>query len=70
MTIDWAAFAIVVLATLAAAGTTVALYSLGLRLSDGGGIWRRRTGTLCFVVCGLVVIYGVYLIVPAFHAGG
>jgi hypothetical protein len=24
-------------------------------------------GTVCFVLCGLVVLYAIYLIIPAFH---
>ncbi|OMH33100.1 hypothetical protein [Tersicoccus sp. Bi-70] len=72
--INWAAFAIVTVATLVAALTVVFLFSLGVRL---GAIANDRVGgqaqtltwasRLCFVGCGAAVLYGVYLIIPAFH---
>jgi hypothetical protein len=65
--IDWAAFLVVLLATLVGASLVVSLYSLGLRLLDRSTGVRRFAGVACFVVCALVVLYGVYLIIPAFH---
>ena len=65
--IDWGAFFVVLIATLVAASAVVTLYSLGLRLVDRSAGWRRALGVGCFVVCGLVVVYGVYLVIPYFH---
>jgi hypothetical protein len=65
--IDWAAFLVVLFATLVGASLVVTLYSLGLRLLDRSTGLRRGAGVACFVVCALVVLYGVYLIIPAFH---
>lgn len=65
--IDWMAFFIVLLATVTAASLVVTLYSVGLRLLDDGRGWRRPLGVACFVLCSLVVLYGVYLVIPYFH---
>ena len=69
--IDWAAFASVAAASLVSALTVVAFYSIALRLLPDAGaanFTARRVGAIaCFVVCGLAVAFGVYLIVPAFH---
>jgi hypothetical protein len=65
--IDWAAFFVVLVATVVAASLVVTLYSLGLRLTDRPTGWMRPAGIGCFVLCGLVVLYGVYLVIPYFH---
>jgi hypothetical protein len=69
--IDWPAFFVVLVATLVAASAVVTLYSLGLRLvdrtGDGHASWQRPVGIACFVACALVVLYGVYLVIPYFH---
>jgi len=69
--IDWPAFFVVLVATLVGASLVVTLYSLGLRLvdrpADHAGSWRRPLGIACFVACALVVLYGVYLVIPYFH---
>jgi hypothetical protein len=67
MMIDWAAFFVVVVATLVSACAVVTLYSLGLRLTDRSAGWRLGLGRACFGACAAVILYGVYLIVPAFH---
>ena len=67
MTIDWAAFLVVVLVTLLGACGLVALYSLGLRLVDSAKGFRHTAGVGCFVLCGLAVAYAIYLIIPALH---
>ena len=67
MTIDWAAFLVVVLVTLLGACGLVALYSLGLRLVDSAKGLRHTAGVGCFVLCGLAVAYAIYLIIPALH---
>jgi hypothetical protein len=60
-------------ATLAAAVTIVAMYSLGVRLTAiagdarvAGTVWARSLAYVCFGVCGLAVLFGIYLIVPYF----
>jgi hypothetical protein len=67
MTIDWLAFLTVVVASLVSACLLVTLFSVGLRLSDGTAPWRRPVSVALFVVCGLVVVFGIYLIVPFLH---
>jgi hypothetical protein len=75
--IEWDAFVVVSLASLLGASVVVAIAATGIRLFDIGIRARAakpRSGRLAllgarslFVVCGIVVLYGVYLIVPAFH---
>jgi hypothetical protein len=67
MTIDWVAFLTVVVGSLVAACLLVVLFSLGLRLSDGTASWRRPASVGLFVLCALVVAFGIYLVVPFFH---
>lgn len=67
MTIDWAAFLVVVGVTLLGACGLTALYSLGLRLVDSAKGVRHAAGVGCFVLCGLAVAYAIYLIIPALH---
>jgi len=61
--IDWMAFLTVVVASLIAASVVVTLFSFALRLGDGAAAWRRPVSVALFVVCGLVVLFGLYLIV-------
>lgn len=71
--IDWAAFVTVAVASLVSASLLVALYALGVRLITSTGELlprtRRLAGVACFVLCGALVIFGIYLIVPALHGG-
>ena len=72
--IDWGAFALVALVSLVAASALVTLYASGLRLmawSHSGSLPRtKRIGAIaCFVACGALVLFGIYLIVPALHGG-
>ncbi|MGX5681207.1 hypothetical protein [Schumannella luteola] len=71
--IDWAAFVTVAVASLVSACLLVALYALGVRLTTSTGDLlprtRRLAGVACFVLCGALVVYGIYLIVPALHGG-
>jgi hypothetical protein len=60
-------------ATLAAAVTVVVLYSLGVRLTaiagdvqDSGPGWVRPLSYVCFGLCGVAVLFGLYLIIPYF----
>jgi len=61
--IDWGAFLTVVVASLVSACLAVTLFSFGLRLGDGEAAWRRPVSIAMFVLCGLAVLFGLYLIV-------
>ncbi|MDR6636759.1 MULTISPECIES: hypothetical protein [Paenarthrobacter] len=59
--------------TLVAAVTLVVLYSLGVRLTAIAGDAQQKSPALvrslaylCFGVCGVAVLFGIYLIVPYF----
>lgn len=72
--IDWSAFVLVAVVALVAAAALVTLYASGLRLmawSHSGSLMRtKRLGAVvCFVLCGALVLFGIYLIVPALHGG-
>ena len=68
--IAWENFAIVVGAALLAACLLVTLFSLALRVGDGTQRWRRPASVGLYVLCGLAVAFGIYLIVPALHSLG
>lgn len=68
--IDWSTFPLVVGAALVAACVLVTLFATGLRVADGRERWRRPVAVGIFVLCGLVVVIGIYLIVPALHGLG
>ena len=68
--IDWSTFPLVVGVALVAACVLVTLFSLALRVGDGTEPWRRPASVALFVLCGLVVAFGIYLIVPVLHAFG
>jgi hypothetical protein len=60
-------------ATLAAAVTVVVLYSLGVRLTAIAGDsapqaprWIQSLAYVCLGLCGLAVLFGLYLIIPYF----
>lgn len=61
--IDWMAFVTVFLAALISACVAVTLFSFALRLGDGEAAWRRPVSVLLFVLCGLAVLFGIYIIV-------
>lgn len=61
-------------ATLLSAVTVVVLYALGVRLTAIAGdvrttppSWTRPLSYVCFGLCGLAVLFGLYLIIPYFH---
>ena len=72
--IDWAAFGIVAVVTWIAAILIVGAYSLGIRLlavakDDGANVvLNKGAAYACFTVCGLIVAFGVVLIVPQFSS--
>jgi hypothetical protein len=68
--IAWGSFLVVLVASIVAACAVVTLFSLGLRFAGPetprhGG--RRALGIACFVLCGLVIAWGIYLIIPFFN---
>jgi len=72
--INWGAFLIVAVATLVSAVVIVGLYSTGVRLYAVSVDERvpstriaRVAAYLCFTLCAIGVLYGLYLIVPFFH---
>ncbi len=65
--IDWMAFVTVVVATLVSACLLVTLFAWALRLGDGKGRARRLIAVALYGVCVFVVVFGIFLIVPALH---
>lgn len=60
-------------ATLLAAVTVVVLYSVGVRFTAIAGDpeqptprWMKSLAYACFGLCGLAVLFGLYLIIPYF----
>ena len=68
--IDWEAFVIVVVVALIAASVLVTLFSLALRFNEAGATQSRPIAVTFFVLCGVLVAFGIYLIVPSLHAFG
>lgn len=78
MDIDFTALGLVAAVSLGVGVLVVAVFALGvrawsLRTNDGedaepvrpGTMWLATIGAgLCFLACALVVLYGIYLIVP------
>lgn len=62
--IEWGSFLVVLIVSIVGACGIVLLFSLGLRLVDAGGGWRRPLGVASFVACALLILYGIYLIIP------
>lgn len=71
MNIQWIDFLIVAVTTLVSALFIVGAYSLGVRMlavaeDDGRSRTLSRSAAyICFALCGLVVMFGIILIVPA-----
>jgi hypothetical protein len=68
--IAWGSFLEVLIASLVGACGVVMLFSLGLRFAGPGtspSIFRRVVGIVFFVLCGLLIAFGVYLVIPFFH---
>lgn len=75
MDINWLAFVVVAAVTLVGALVVVGFYAVGIRLlapvgtDQDGPRWTARAGAYaCFGVCVVAVLYGIYLLVPAFGA--
>jgi hypothetical protein len=67
MTLNWMAFVTVVVVSLVSACGVVTLFAIALRLGDGAAPWRRPVAIALYVLCALIVLFGIYLIVPAFR---
>lgn len=77
MDIDWAALGLVSIVTVVAAAVVVGIVSLGLaslmvadnRVESGRSASAPRiAGFVCLAAGALVVLYGLYLIIPQFHS--
>ena len=76
MTIDWAALGVVAVVAILATVVVTGIVSVGIaslttaqsRVVAGksGGV-ARISGFTCVGIAGLIVLYGLYLIVPQFH---
>ena len=67
MDIEWLDFVIVLVVSLVSASLFVATFSLALRIGSGDTPWHRRASIALYVLCGLIMLFGIYLIVPALH---
>ncbi len=76
MTINWSALLLVAVTTVVAALAIVGVFSLGVAALTSGGARTaggrpspvaRVAGYACIGVSGLLVLYGLYLIIPQFH---
>jgi hypothetical protein len=69
--IDWISFILVAVVSIGASAAIVALFAAGLRLLavDGRRAIIRSGAYACFAVAALGVLFGIYLIIPVFHAG-
>jgi hypothetical protein len=77
MKIDWTSLALVAVTTVVAAVSIVGIFALGVAAlthartgaaqgRPSGGM-ARAAGYACLGVAGLIALYGIFLIVPAFH---
>ena len=62
--IEWGSFLVVLVVSIVGACGIVLLFSVGLRLVDSEGGWRKPLGVASFVACALLILYGIYLIIP------
>ncbi|MDN5812846.1 MAG: hypothetical protein ACTHWW_03860 [Arthrobacter sp.] len=76
MNIEWLSFLTVTLVTLIGSLSLVALYSFAVRLKAiaedevrGAGL-AKSGAVVCFVLCGCLVLLGIYLIVPQLGGSG
>ena len=75
--IAWVEFAIVAIASLVGACVLVTFASIGIRLVEsreriraaqaGAGRLHGAGALVAFAVCAATVVFGIYLIVPAFN---
>ena len=81
MNIDWASLGLVAITTVIAAIAIVGIFSLGVAALTSGGDHEsggalvqdppkpvaKLAGYACVGISGLLVLYGLYLIIPQFH---
>lgn len=76
MKIDFSALGLVSVVAMMATVFVVGVAALGVRAFDAAAenaktgrpaAARRTLGWVCIGVAGLAVLYGIYLIIPAFH---
>ena len=81
MNIDWASLGLVAITTVVAAIAIVGIFSLGVAALTSGGDHEsgstlvknppsaaaKLAGYACVGISGLLVLYGLYLIIPQFH---
>jgi hypothetical protein len=81
MNIDWGSLLLVAITTVVAAVAIVGIFSLGVTALTSGGesesdgamvqnqpnAAAKLAGYACVGVSGLMVLYGLYLIIPQFH---
>ena len=73
MMIDWASLGLVAVTTVVAAIAIVGIFSLGVMAlttgarTTGATPLARLGGYLCLGVSAMLVLYGLYLIIPQFH---
>ena len=67
MNIPWLSFPIVVGSSLLSAVLLVTFFSLAVRVNSADVLWRRALAIALWVLCGAIVLFGIYLIVPFFH---
>ena len=68
-------FLTVLVVTVCVASAISALYATGLRLFAGATKSRRvrghrvlrAAGGVCFALCGIIVLFGLWLLIPFFH---
>jgi hypothetical protein len=79
MSIKWSSLGEVAVVSLGVGVAIVVIFAVGvlawsLRARVGEGATDRPNATavtaaagLCFLACALIIVYGIYLIVPQFH---
>ena len=76
MKIDWASLGLVAVTTVVAAVSIVGIFSIGVaalgaadtRAASGQSVGSARiAGFACLAVAGVIALFGIYLIIPAFH---
>ncbi|RKW71240.1 hypothetical protein DWQ67_04350 [Galactobacter caseinivorans] len=71
---EWISFVQVAGATMISALLVVGLYGLGVRLQavaedqNRNRTLQRAGSWLCFGLCGVLVLFGIILIIPALHS--
>jgi hypothetical protein len=76
MKIDWASLGVVAVVTLAVTLVVVGVVSIGIaslvtaenrQIAGVSGTSAKAIGYLCWGVAGLILLYGLYLIIPQLH---